>query len=377
MAFPSAFFESFLQHAPQLFFVYDPATERVSYVSSAYEQMLHGQCAQVNEELPALLARVHPDDQGHAADCWHRWLQGRLQEPFELRLQRPSGEDQHLCITPHLLVGPEGQPQMGGLVEDITATKVMLWHADKYNSKKNTTLEILSHDLAGPFAMLQQMSEYFHEAMAPLQNPDLLRMVEHMRALCGDSINLIRDFVDHEFLDSVNVELKRERVDLVEKLRQVLEQYQLGEATTGKSFVFEVALEAPLYVEMDQNKFMQVINNLLSNALKFTPDGGTITVRVTSQADQALVTIADTGIGIPEKLQPMLFDKFTSARRPGLRGERSTGLGMSIIKTIVELHDGRITFESMEGQGTTFVVALPLPDVAPTPPVPVPQHKLE
>ncbi|UOQ69612.1 PAS domain-containing sensor histidine kinase [Hymenobacter volaticus] len=362
-SFPSAFFESFLQHAHQVFFVYDTVAERVSYVNPAYEQVLHGQCTQVNEELSGLLARVHLDDRDHAADCWRRWQVGRLLEPFELRLSGGEGEDQHFSITPHQLVGPEGQTQVGGMVEDITATKRMLWHADKYNSKKNTTLEILSHDLAGPFAMLQQMSDYFHEAMAPLQNPELLRMVEHMRVLCGDSVNLIRDFVDHEFLDSVNVELKRERVDLVEKLRLVLDQYQQGEPYVGKSFVFEVAQE-PLYVELDQNKFMQVVNNLLSNALKFTPDGGTITVSVVNQAGQALVTVADTGIGIPEALQPTLFEKFTKARRPGLRGERSTGLGMSIIKTIVELHEGTISFESAEGEGTTFRIALPLPDAA-------------
>ncbi|MDF7813755.1 PAS domain-containing sensor histidine kinase [Hymenobacter sp. YC55] len=364
MSYPLPFFASFLQQGPMLFFVYSLTQQRVLYVSPAYERVLHGTCARVNEELPALLARVHPDDQDHAADCWRRWQAGGLHEPFELRLRQPTGEDQHLCLTPHHLVGSDGETQVGGLVEDITTTKVMLWHADKYNSKKNTTLEILSHDLAGPFAMLQQMSDYFHEAMAPLQNPELVRMVEHMRQLCGDSVNLIRDFVDHEFLDSVHVELKRERVDLVEKLRLVMAQYQQGEPYVGKSFAFHVE-QAPLYVVIDQNKLMQVINNLLSNALKFTPDGGTITVSLAHAPGQALVRVADTGVGIPEALHPTLFEKFTPARRPGLRGERSTGLGMSIIKTIVELHEGTIAFTSAEGQGTTFTLTLPLADEDP------------
>ncbi|OON65616.1 PAS domain-containing sensor histidine kinase [Hymenobacter sp. CRA2] len=361
MSFPSAFFESFLQEAPQVFFVYDVPGRRVQYVSPGYERVLGGRCTQVNEELPGLLARVHPDDRDHAADCWQRWLAGRLREPFELRLRWAEGQDQHLSITPHRLPGQEGQ--VGGLIEDVTATKVMLWHADKYNSKKNTTLEILSHDLAGPFTQLEQMSEYFQHTVAPLQNPQLLGMIEHMRELCRDSVNLIRDFVDHEFLDSVNVELKCERVDLVEKLRLVLEQYQLGERFVGKRFDF-VAHVAPLYVELDQNKFMQVINNLISNSIKFTPDGGVITVSVGREADRAVVAVSDTGVGIPEKLQAGLFEKFTKARRPGLRGERSTGLGMSIIKTIVELHGGRITFASAEGEGTIFTIGLPLPQEA-------------
>jgi two-component system sensor histidine kinase VicK len=357
MSFPSDFVESFLQEAPQVFFVYEVDAGRVRYVSPAYERMLGGRCAEVNAELPGLLARIHPDDQEHAADCWQRWLAGRLREPFELRLRWAEGQDQHLSITPHR------QPEaglVGALVEDVTTTKVMLWHADKYNAKKNTTLEILSHDLAAPFAQLEQISDYFQHTLAPLQNQPLMGMIEHMRELCRDSVNLIRDFVDQEFLDSVNVELKLERVDLVEKLRLVLEQYQSGSHLIGKQFEL-IVHTAPVYVELDQNKFMQVVNNLLSNALKFTPDGGTITVAVGQDAHRVLVTVADTGVGIPEALQNGLFEKFTKARRPGLRGERSTGLGMSIIKTIVELHQGHITFESAEGRGSSFFITLPRP----------------
>ncbi len=362
---PSSFFESFLQASPQVFFVYHVGQQRVTYVNAAYESVLQGRCAHVNEELPSLLERIHPDDQDHAADCWQRWLTGQLREPFELRLRTREGADLHLCVTPHHLVDLAGDTQVGGLLENVTATKQMLWHADKYNSKKNTTLEILSHDLAGPFALLEQMSDYFHESVAPLQNTKLTSLIEQMRVLCHDSVTMIRDFVGQEFSDSVNIVLKRERVDLVEKLRLVMEQYQQGAHLVNQHFRFEAA-SAPLYVELDQNKFMQAINNLLSNAIKFTPDEGTITVHVAQQGGGAVVTVADTGVGIPQPMQAELFEKFTSARRPGLRGERSTGLGMSIIKTIVELHQGHIAFDSVEGRGSTFVITLPLPGSANT-----------
>ena len=91
---------------------------------------------------------------------------------------------------------------------------------------------------------------------------------------------------------------------------------------------------------------MQVINNLISNSIKFTPDGGEITVSLEEKENTVLITVADTGIGIPEKYHDTLFDKFTRARRPGIKGEPSVGLGMSIIKTIVEWHQGTIWFES-------------------------------
>ncbi|WP_115375869.1 sensor histidine kinase [Adhaeribacter pallidiroseus] len=78
------------------------------------------------------------------------------------------------------------------------------------------------------------------------------------------------------------------------------------------------------------------------NAIKFTPDQGTIALTLEERESTIFITVADNGIGIPESVQATLFDKFTKARRPGIRGEKSVGLGMSIIKNIVELHDGRI-----------------------------------
>jgi two-component system sensor histidine kinase VicK len=112
-------------------------------------------------------------------------------------------------------------------------------------------------------------------------------------------------------------------------------------------------------VEADEVKFMQVINNLISNAIKFTHDGGIITIRIEEKKNLILISIQDNGIGIPEHLQDGLFEKFTKARRPGIKGEPSVGLGMSISKTIVEWHKGRMWFESKEHKGTTFYIELP------------------
>ncbi|MCC9136654.1 sensor histidine kinase [Pontibacter silvestris] len=104
---------------------------------------------------------------------------------------------------------------------------------------------------------------------------------------------------------------------------------------------------------------MQAINNLLSNAIKFTPDGGEITLALEEKEETVLFKISDTGIGIPEKYHATLFDKFTRARRLGIKDEPSVGLGMSIIKTIVEWHQGQIWFESQEDKGTTSYIEVP------------------
>ena len=137
-----------------------------------------------------------------------------------------------------------------------------------------------------------------------------------------------------------------------------MEEYQATQQLTGKTFHF-LPDSDKIYLELDDFKFMQVINNLISNAIKFTPDGGEITVALEEKEDRVLIRVADTGIGIPEKFHATLFDKFTRARRTGIKGEPSVGLGMSIIKTIVEWHQGKIWFESRENKGTTFFIEVP------------------
>ncbi|RDC63635.1 Histidine kinase [Adhaeribacter pallidiroseus] len=170
---------------------------------------------------------------------------------------------------------------------------------------------------------------------------------------------MIHDFVDNEFLESSQVVLRKKRIDIVQKLTNVLENYQQQADLLAKVFILKTSGH-PIYLYLDEMKFMQAINNLISNAIKFTNDNGQITVSIEEQAGFVIIQVADNGIGIPERFQKCLFDKFTKARRRGIRGEKTTGLGMSIIKLIVELHHGTIWFESEENKGSTFFVQVPM-----------------
>ncbi len=149
-------------------------------------------------------------------------------------------------------------------------------------------------------------------------------------------------------------------MNLVERFTQIVEQYQITEQNNAKQFIL-YSSDPSVYAQVDDVKFFQAITNLISNAIKFTPDDGIITIRVEDQeeAGTVLITIQDNGIGIPGKYHAGLFDKFTKARRPGLHQEPTTGLGMSIVKTIIEWHKGRVWFESEENRGTTFFVEVP------------------
>ena len=119
----------------------------------------------------------------------------------------------------------------------------------------------------------------------------------------------------------------------------------------------------PLIIAFDKEKLRRVLGNIVGNAVKFTNEGGTISVNVTRKDNQVQISIKDNGIGIPEQLLPELFGMFTSAKRLGTSGEQSIGLGLSISKQIVEAHGGKIWAESKENNGSTFYVLLPITGV--------------
>jgi two-component system sensor histidine kinase VicK len=357
---PASFFLAQVAASTQVHFIYDLAAGQVTYVNAAYEQLLQGRPDHVNEELPALLARLHPDDMPLLQRYWQLWTQGRLHDDIEVRLRpTPDMPAQWLCVTPHWLQDASGQASLGGIVRDISRSKLYQDNSDKFTSKKNTVLEILSHDLAGSFVMVQQLTGYVREGLRDHPNPQVLSMLDMVLDTSQRSVKLIHDLVNQEFLESTEIPLKREWVDLRERIIEALEPAQYLPGSETLHLQVELPPE-PLYAEVDISKYLQVMGNLMLNAYKFTPDGGHITIRLEQLPNGWVrLSVADDGIGIPAHLQSRLFERFTPARRQGLRGEPTTGLGMLLCKTIVELHGGTLTVESTEGQGSTFTADIP------------------
>ena len=360
------YFRPLIAHSLGVHFIYDVTAAQVYYVSESYARVFESPAADVNDHLADLLTRAHPDDVHYVRTRLAAAVEEEVVPDLEVRVDRPAGGTQWFCLTLCRLPTQGGKQYVSGQIQDITRAKQTMQNAQKFNMKKNATLEVMSHDLSTPLVLIQQLTDHLAAEAQPHRNPAIQELLQLIEQTCTDGVSLIRDFVDNEFYESSLVELKRERADMVHWLTAVVEEYQRSYPHTHLQVVYEPPTH-PLYVAYDINKFQQVVNNLLSNAIKFTPDGGRLTVSLARHGDYARLRVADTGIGIPVALQPLLFEKFTKARRPGLRGEKTNGLGMSLIKTIVELHEGRIWVESAEGQGATFYVEVPaLPDAETT-----------
>jgi two-component system sensor histidine kinase VicK len=342
-------------------FIYDVSAGRVVFVNAAYAAVLGGNPAAVNAEWPALLARLHPDDRPFLARYWQHWVQGRMPDEVEFRLLTVGTADRWFCLTPGYDQTTDGRVLIGGTLRDVSAAKVYQANADAFSARKNAVLEILSHDLSGAFALVEQIADYLHrEVSAPADSrvPELLRVLE---TTSQKSRRMIRDLIAVEFLASANTDLKRSRVDVAAVLREPLDQLQHGQELLGQRFTYSLPTQ-PVYAQLDVNKFTQVLTNLVSNALKFTPDGGQVHVEVEPGPGCVRLHVQDSGVGIPAAVLPRLFERFTPARRPGLRGEPTTGLGLVLCKTIVEWHHGTISVASAEGQGTAFTVEIPQAD---------------
>jgi two-component system sensor histidine kinase VicK len=342
------------ERSSELFLIFDLDKKRFTYMNPTCLEFFDISNKDVDSEH--LSRMVHNEDQKHVLTNLDRCVSGEVIPDFEGRIQRGIHE-RWLRITP-FLCEENNEKTLIIQAQDITTIKNHSEVLNNHNHKKNSILTMLAHDLAGPLGAIQNYTALLEREIKNLNNARLEKFINSIESIAKKSIHLIHTFIDKEFLESSSVKLLTKRVDLLEKINLGVDAYL--EMETNLNIKISVkANQDPIYVEIDEDKFLQVINNLVSNALKFTPKGGAITISIEKKPESVLVSVSDTGIGIPKAFHDTLFEKFSDARRSGLKGEPSTGLGMSIIKTIVEWHGGTIWFHSEENVGTTFFIEIP------------------
>lgn len=221
---------------------------------------------------------------------------------------------------------------------------------------KTEMLGIVAHDLRSPLNSITALVELSKSSGSSIAERD--QYSDMILEACNDARNIIRDLILIVKGESAQgLQLKETNVNLL--LTQVQQQWA-HQVKDDKKLLLTLP-ETIVNAWIDQDKMARVFDNLIGNAIKFTEDGGTIHLQLQQRdKDNITVTIADSGIGIPEHLQPYLFDRFSKAGRLGLKGEKSHGLGLNICKQIVEQHGGKIHLESKVKEGTKFHIVLPV-----------------
>ena len=341
---------------PQLLFAINWQQDKFLYLSPAYETIWEVAPGTAGITPSDWLDTVHPEDKQQLMQFFDLLNNTRKQD-LEFRIVTNSLSHKWLNILAGLDIDDQGNKITTGVIQDITSQREHRETIQHFTDRKNSILQILAHDLMGPLGNIQLSVSMLTEGQ---QDPETLTsLLKIISQNCTRGVNLIQNLVNEEFLTTSKSDLIRQRIEMVQKMRVIIKQFQQSPKGIIQNFEFICDLDK-LYVNIDEAKFTQVIINLLSNAVKFTNEDGNIRLLLKQDNGQMHIEVQDNGIGIPTDMQPFLFDKFTKAGRPGLKGEPTIGLGMSITKTIVEWHQGRIWLESAEGKGSTFFIRIPL-----------------
>jgi signal transduction histidine kinase len=265
---------------------------------------------------------------------------------------------QHLTMSPpDETVYSAEAPEPTAIVvhQDVTALK-------EAEALKDEFLGLVAHELRHPVAVLSGLAE----TLLQDERTGTVRLTawqrEALQGIDQAAFHLVRltdELLDAARLQAARLELAREPTDLVALCRRVVARFQ--RTAPGRILSFETPLDH-LVAEVDPERIEQVLDNLLSNALKYSPEDGPVRVMLRRSADapMALLSVSDRGIGIPAQQQARIFERFERADNSRAYGIGGTGLGLYLSRALVEGHGGRIWFESVEGQGSTFTFTLPL-----------------
>ena len=224
-------------------------------------------------------------------------------------------------------------------------------------------LGIVAHELRTPLSGLKGFAQTLLVQTAQGKGPQLAAWQE--KALTGLDLaaarlgELIDDLLDMARLQAGQLELLPEPTDLVPLVQRVITRLQL---TTERHTIVLVSSVERLVLSIDPRRMEQVLVNLISNAIKYSPEGGPIEVTIAEESErqEALLSVRDHGIGIPAQQQAQIFQCFVQAENARAYGIEGTGLGLYLCRALLERHGGRIWYESVEGQGSTFFIALPV-----------------
>ena len=209
----------------------------------------------------------------------------------------------------------------------------------------------VSHDLKTPLTMIKAYAEMIKD----ISYKDRKKMNEHLDIIVDETDRLtvlVNDILDLSKMQSNADTLKLEKFNLAEEIKSIINRYQIIKET--EKYTFNVEMPEEIWIKADKKKINQVIYNLINNAINYTGDDKLVTIRVTKQKRSYLVEIIDTGKGIKEEEIPYIWDKYYKSDKKHQRNVVSTGLGLSIVKQILELHDFEYGVKSVLKKGSTF-----------------------
>ena len=270
----------------------------------------------------------------------------------------------YLAIGRHLLTGTdldlsiaaapiESNGVVGAVlvIRDITALQEL-------DRKKDEFLSVASHELRTPLTTIKGYTQLLSQTVNELDREERATYINAVLGEIERMMGLISELLDVSRIETNRLQIHRQPIPWIDFIEKRVSAFRVQHQT--RTIRFDVGAPEST-ISVDPDRMRQVVDNLLSNALKYSPEGSDIDVQVVSAGGKLTTSVSDHGIGIPEDELPHLFERFHRARNVSSRYYGGLGLGLYIARAIVEAHDGSITVRSEEGSGSTFTLTLPLP----------------
>ena len=280
-----------------------------------------------------------------------------LSKTPEIHLSRRDANDEFVTLRVNFaLIRKES-----GFISGLVAVLHDATEQEKEERERRLFVSNVSHELRTPLTSVKSYLEALddgalHEEIAPNFIKVSLDETNRMMRMISDLLALSR-------IDNKSTQLNVEMTNFTAFMTYILNRFgQIKSQETNPGKSYEIIRDYPvnsIWVEIDTDKMTQVIDNILNNAIKYSPDGGKITVSMKTTDTQLIVSISDQGLGIPKKDLPLIFDRFYRVDKARSRAQGGTGLGLSIAKEIVKQHNGFIWAKSEYGKGSTFTIVLP------------------
>ena len=280
-----------------------------------------------------------------------------LETQDELILNIPT-DDQDTILRGEFSVIQRESGFISGLVcvlSDIT-------EQEKVEQERRSFVSNVSHELRTPLTSVKSYTESLIDGAWKDEEiaPEFLKVIS---TETDRMIRMITDLLNLSRMDQGKQDLNREFVSINELVAHIIDRFEMvlkSEQYRNKKYTIERDFtQRTLWVEIDQDKFIQVIDNIMNNAIKYSPDGGKITCKLMETHNSVVISITDEGLGIPRKDIGHVFDRFYRVDKARARSMGGTGLGLAISKEVVQLHGGKIWVTSVENKGSTFFISLP------------------
>ena len=306
---------------------------------------------------------LHPDDRERTRQAVARSVNHGDPYDIEYRVLRPEGGTRWIWAIGQTFFDASGTPRhFDGLTVDVTEEKRSVEVLKEADRRKDEFLAMLGHELRNPLAPIRNAVQFLQRVVPG--DEQINRMLAVIDRQARQLTGLVDDLLDVSRITRGQINLRKQALSLAEVVTQAVETSRpLLEARRHR---FDLQLpDEPIVVEADPTRLTQVILNLLNNAAKYTEEGGRIGLIVERQDAEVVVRIRDTGMGIPAEMLPRIFEPFTQVEHTLDRAQGGLGIGLTLVRRLVEMHGGTVqAFSEGRGRGSEFVVRLPIPQQA-------------